>query len=148
MSKFAVGYAMKKKMAKGGEALTKAAGTMTQGAHHAERLENIKAMPKPNLPMAEGGGVGDKELDMVGRIMKHRECMSQGGVVANSTELMADSEPAEFDDLVLDDHLEGHNSGADDGDDLGDAQEDHDRKDIVSRIMKSRAKGDRMPRPA
>lgn len=66
---------------------------------------------------------------------------SKGGEVA-------DEDSNQFDDLVLDDHLESDNSGSDDGDELGDEQEDEDRKDIVSRIMKSSKKKDKNPRPA
>lgn len=90
---------------------------------------------------------------MVDRIMKKREGMySQGGMVANGgmDELddLADGRANEFDDLSLRDDLESGYDGANSGDELGDAQEDHDREDIVSRIMRSRAKKDRMPRPA
>ena len=85
------------------------------------------------------------EEGIVDRIMKR---FSKGGQVANETEPMADSMPNEFDDLVLDDDLEFHDTGANSGDELGDAQEDEDRKDIVSRIMASRKKKDRNPRPA
>jgi hypothetical protein len=75
--------------------------------------------------------------------------LSEGGQVANETEPYADSMPAEFDDLVLRDDLES-SYGDDDnaGDSLGNDQEDEDRHDIVSRIMASRRKKDRMPRPA
>lgn len=150
------------------------AGTSNAGAHigghgygnnvntakriHKEKLSELRAMPKPNLPMAEGGEImepmhgeqhGDKELDMVGRIMKHREHMySKGGEVANDDQPMADAMPNDFDDLALHDGLEFHDTGANSGDELGDEAEDHDRKDIVSKIMKSRAKKDRNPRPA
>lgn len=122
---------------------------------HGRVLEDSRAMPAPKLKgLAEGGFIGshqseEDEMDMVGRIMKQREHMySEGGRVANDDEPMADSMPAEYDDLVLDDHLDGHNSGAADGDDLGNTKEDHDRSDIISKIMRSRAKRDKMPRPA
>lgn len=105
--------------------------------------------------MAEGGMVDEKasgyvshpdqDDDMVMRIMRKR--YSEGGVVSNEDAPMADSMPAEFDDLELDDHLEGHDTAAGDGDDLGDAQEDEDQKDVVARIMRSRAKKDRLPNP-
>jgi len=96
----------------------------------------------PSHGMADGGEA-EETHPMVSKVM-----MSRGGMIANDDEPEADSMPAEFDDLALDDHLEGTNSGAADGDDLGDEQEDKDRHDIVSRIMKSRSKRDRMPRPA
>lgn len=86
--------------------------------------------------------------DMISRIMRQR--FSMGGKVANNvgTGQEADAEENQFDDLVKDDDLEFHYTGANSGDDLGDQQEDEDRHDIVSKIMKSRAKKDRLPRPA
>lgn len=87
--------------------------------------------------------------DIIDRIMQK---MAHGGEVANGGEdelsHMADGMPNNFDDLALDDHLESTNTGASDGDFLGDAQEDSDRSDIISRIMKSRSKKDRNPSPA
>lgn len=44
---------------------------------------------------------------MLERIMSKRK-MSEGGVVSNSTEVVADELPNEFDDLALDDNLEAH----------------------------------------
>lgn len=44
---------------------------------------------------------------MLDRIMSKRK-MSEGGVVSNSTEVVADELPNEFDDLALDDNLEAH----------------------------------------
>jgi hypothetical protein len=96
--------------------------------------------------------------DFVNRIMKKlspdysgEARLSQGGQVANDvgTEKLAGFDPNEFDDLVLRDDLES-SYGEDDnsGDALGNEREDMDRKDIVSRIMKSRRKKDRMPSPA
>lgn len=97
-------------------------------------------------PKAEGGEMHDDDLVM--KIMKKR--YSQGGQVANDvgTGQEADKLPNQFDDLVLDDDLEFHETGANSGDELGDEAEDEDRRDIVKKIMKSRAKKDRMPRPA
>lgn len=90
-------------------------------------------------------GSGDKD-DMVGRVMAKR--MSKGGEVANGPGEKAAEEMDDFDDLSKDDTLEFSYTGENSGDELGDAQEDDDRKDIVSRIMRSRAKKDRNPRPA
>lgn len=91
----------------------------------------------------------DDHEDMVGRIMKQRMMhYSKGGRVANDTPIVADFEPNQFDDLVKDDKLEEHYTGANSGDETGDAQEDEDRRDIVARIMRSRRLKDRMPRPA
>lgn len=91
----------------------------------------------------DGSGFSD---DMVDRIMKHR--YSKGGQVANETGMSADFEPNQFDDLVKDDDLEFSDTGKNSGDEIGNEQEDEDRHDIVKRIMKSRAKKDKMPRPA
>lgn len=84
--------------------------------------------------------------DIVERAMK--KYMSKGGMVANEEEIIPDFEDNKFDDLGLRDDLEFSDTGANSGDEHGDDQEDKDRRDIVSRIMKSRAKKDRMPRPA
>lgn len=91
----------------------------------------------------------DDHEDMVGRIMRQRtKHFSEGGRVANDTPVYTDFEDNQFDDLVKDDDLDQHDTGKNSGDELGDAQEDEDRRDIVSRIMKSRRMKDRMPRPA
>ncbi len=83
---------------------------------------------------------------MVDRIMAKR--MSEGGKVSNEEdEDLADFDSNEFDDLVLDDDLEEHYTDENSGDELGDHQEDEDRKDMISRIMRSRAKKDRLPSP-
>jgi len=111
------------------------------------------------MMMAEGGRISDNYqsdshmLDMVGRIMKQREQhYSEGGKVANGgmddLDEMADGKPNNFDDLSLRDDLESSNSGANDGDFLGNEQEDEDRKDIVARIMRQRSMKQRNPRPA
>lgn len=92
--------------------------------------------------LAEGG-----EIDpIIHKIMMGRaKGYSEGGQVANETPPDAEFEPNEFDDLVLRDDTEPHYD-LEDG--PGDSQEDEDRHDIVRRIMKSRAKKDRMPSPA
>lgn len=85
--------------------------------------------------------------DIVDRVMEKRQKLSEGGIVANKTEVEADFDPAEFDDLVLRDDLELDNSGATSGDELGNAQEDEDRRDIVAKVMRKRMKQTN-PRPA
>lgn len=91
----------------------------------------------------------DDHEDMIGRIMKQRaRHFSKGGRVSNDTPVTADFEDNQFDDLVKDDDLEEHYTGANSGDEIGDHQEDEDRRDIVSRIMKSRRLKDRLPHPA
>lgn len=93
----------------------------------------------------------EHEEDMVGRIMKQRQHMySEGGKVANNTHSFEYEfdEPANYDDLSRRDDLEFSYTGKNSGDELGNMQEDHDRQDMISRIMKSRAKKDKNPRPA
>lgn len=132
----AYGMARKKKMAEGGEM---ASGYLPEPLEHPAMNEMALSEDDKNI---------NQTADMVARIMAKRQAYSEGGMVANDTPPMADSEPADYDDLALDDHLEGKDSGSDEGDDLGNQQEAEDRADIVSRIMRSRSKKDRMPRPA
>lgn len=103
---------------------------------HSEKLDELKSMPAPKLKGLAGGGLVD-------RIMAKR--MSEGGVASNEPEESADEMPNEFDDLVLDDNLEADYVGSEE---LGDEQESDDRSDIVSKILASRRKKDRNPRPA
>lgn len=137
-------------------------------ARHAEVMHEMHEMKgKDRKYLAEGGDVkfnheeeesGYEEMpghseddmgDLVERIMKMRmKHYSKGGRVANEDEPMADFEEAEFDLLPEEDDLEFHYTGKNSGDEDGDEAEDHDRKDIVERIMKSRKKKDRMPHPA
>jgi len=86
---------------------------------------------------------GDSAVD---RIMAKR--YSQGGRVANDTPPLADSEENDFDDLALRDDLESSYTGKNSGDELGNAHTHEQDEDTISRIMRSRAKKDRMPRPA
>jgi hypothetical protein len=105
--------------------------------------------------MAEGGQIMDNEqddahmMDMVGRVMKqHQQMFSKGGQVANETDIdTADHMPAQYDDLVLrdDDMEDADYTGSNSGDELSDDGEDERRKDIISRIMKSRAMKDKLP---
>lgn len=90
--------------------------------------------------MTHGGSVHE-DGDIVDRIMAKR--MSKGGRVSNQEhgkddEDLADFSPNEFDDLVLRDDLEAHDTDANSGDELDDEQENEDRRGIVTRIMKSR----------
>lgn len=106
--------------------------------------------------MAKGGFVEEEEAsgyeeapeqedeDMIGRIMKKRK-MAKGGVV----EPVADFESNDFD--VLDKNPapdDADYTGANSGDELGNAELDENDRDLIGRIMRSRAKRDRMPRPA
>lgn len=108
----------------------------------------------------------EEALDMVGRIMKQRQqsfakggeahdCMgpgckhySHGGKVANKDHDIADFEENEFDVLPKEDDLEFHYTGKNSGDELGNEELDEEEQDLVSRIMRSRSKKDRMPNPA
>lgn len=76
--------------------------------------------------------------------------MSKGGMVANGgdddLDDMADGKPNNFDDLALRDDLEFSETAANSGDELGDAQEDEDRHDMVSRIMRSERAKDKLPK--
>lgn len=97
-------------------------------------------------PMKHNAAAMHEDEDMVERIMRQR--YSMGGRVANETEMTADFEPNQFDDLVKDDNLEFSYTGANSGDEIGNEQVDEDDQDIVKRAMRSWAKKDRMPRPA
>lgn len=97
----------------------------------------------------EGAGDSNGNDPFVMKIMMGREKgFSEGGKVSNDTPPKADSMPADYDDLALRDNLQEHETGENSGDELGDAQEAEDRADIVDKIMKSRAKKDKLPRPA
>lgn len=105
--------------------------------HHAvlSGMQSQRGQDRTNL--AEGG-------DIVSKAMAKR--MAKGGVVSNDDEDRdVEFEKDEFDDLEKDDHLEASDSGSDE---IGDERLEDDDRDIVSRVMKSRRKGDRMPRPA
>ena len=138
----AIAYAMKrkaKKMAHGGM------------VHEDEMESGYESEPEVHDPEMQHD---DMDADLVDRIMRKRvKMMPEGGVVADEgmgdPMEHADQDSAYYDYLSsgdLDDHTT--NSGAADGDFLGNEREDEDRHDIVSRIMRSRAKKDRMPRPA
>lgn len=107
--------------------------------------------------MARGGFITDNYQpdnpgeDMVSRIMKQRQNhYSEGGKVANDAhEFEYEFEtPNQFDDLALRDDLSSDYDGDNAGDHLGNAGEDKRRKDIVSKIMRSRKLKDRNPNPA
>lgn len=115
---------------------------MAEGGEACVNCGHMAGHPVENQDMGE-------EEDMIGRIMKKRVGhYSEGGKVANETEPKADFEEAEYDDLVKDDELEEHYTGKNSGDEVGNEAEEEDEKDVVSRIMKSRKKKDKMPHPA
>lgn len=82
---------------------------------------------------SEGGMVED-DADMIAKILHKRKQYSMGGMVANDTPPIADSMPAQYDDLVLRDDLED-TSGP--GNEIGGPAED---TDVVSKILSSRKK--------
>lgn len=99
-------------------------------------------IPEPK----ENAAAEDEDMDMIERILAQH--FSEGGKVANETEMSADHDPNQFDDLVLRDDLESDYTGENSGDEIGNEQEDEDRDDIVARFMRSKAKKGQMPRPA
>jgi hypothetical protein len=148
----AIAYAMKrKKKAMGG---CMAEGGEVDGDMMMDQPDEPKKKKSPEAEIrksfighyGEGGEIDEGDDDIVGRIM--RKHYSHGGQVANATPVSADFEKDEFDDLVKDDSLEFHETGANSGDELGDHAVDEDERDLIHRIMKSRAKKDKLPRPA
>lgn len=142
----AMKYAMKKRMGKGmpcdehGEPGCGMChgGMMAEGGMvEEEEASGYQAPPRPEADEGEEG--------IVDRIMKR---FAKGGAVEQDTPVMADFEDNDFDVLPGMEDTEADETGKNSGDEIGDEQEDDDRKDIVSRIMKSRSKKDRMPRPA
>ncbi len=99
--------------------------------------------------MAEGGEAvasdDEQDADMIARIVSKRREYSKGGMVANDTPPLADSLPADYDDLALRDDLEDDSSA---GNEIGDEALDKSDEDVVSKVMSSRKKKDKLPRPA
>ena len=85
---------------------------------------------------------------MVMRIMMGRaRGYSEGGKVANENSGESTDEPTmakwdgnDFDDLALRDDLESKETGANSGDMDNNSQENRDREDIISKVLKSRPK--------
>ena len=117
-----------------------------EGVPPNEPVEESRLIARPHNEHDEYQSASTPSI--VDRIMKQR-MYSKGGRVVNDEDdgihTMAQTHPSEFDDLTADDYLES--TQHDDGDNLGNTQEDDDRKDIISRIMASRRKGGRMPSP-
>lgn len=139
-------YHMKKRMNKGAPCGEHGAmdcamchgGKMAEGGMvHEEEASGFQPPPEP--------GADEGEEGIVDRIMKR---FAKGGAVEQDTPPIADFEENDFDVLPGMEDTEADETGADSGDEDGDMAEDDDRKDIVSRIMKSRGKKDRNPRPA
>lgn len=127
MKNLAIAYAMKKRAQK------KAMG--------GEMASGYEEMPKEHDEMNEAAEHEDE--DMLSKIL--RKHYAEGGEV---TPKVPHTEINDFDYLDtadLDDSTT--NSGAADGDHLGNEQEDQDRHDIVAMVLKKRAK-QHNPRPA
>lgn len=132
---FGMAYMTKKhnkKMAKGGACMAEGGEVEEMGEYDPIEMP----MPKDN----EAANMED--ADMIARIMHKRKEYSKGGMVANDTPPIADSMPADFDDLALRDELDG--AQPEDSNEHGDADVSDDP---VDRLMMKRKK-DRMPRPA
>lgn len=115
-----------------------------QAEYMESEYDKSHPMKSDHTAMKEDEEMSPDHEDMVSRVMR----MSKGGKVANSDMPTADFMPNEFDDLHMRDDLESSYTGDDSGDELSDAREDHDRADIISKVMKSRRKKDRLPSPA
>jgi hypothetical protein len=121
------------------------------------RLAHGGSVPSPDAGPAykdDEDAMANKEMYQKSFDFSDLDRYSEGGKVANqehgpNNNDMAGFSPNEFDDLVLRDDLES-TYGDDDnsGDSLDNDQENDDRDDIIARIMKSRAKKDRLPNPA
>jgi hypothetical protein len=141
---FAAGYAMKKrakKMCSGGD-------MMAEGGEVNEKAEYD---PKEDPMPKDNEAANMEDADMIARIMHKRKMYSEGGQVANDVGIAeADKEPAEYDDLVLrdDDMEDADYDGENSGDMKGDADQDARDADTIAKVMSSRKKKDRMPRPA
>lgn len=145
----AMKYAMKKRMKKDGAAMCEADGGEVEAPKDPpvdpERAKKAEESMRKAFGYADGGEVEEDSGfsdDMVGRIMKHR--FSKG-----EEEPVADFESNDFDylDQIGGDH-EADYDEENSGDDIGNKAEDDDQHDVVKRIMKSRSKKDKMPRPA
>jgi len=127
----ALKYAMAKKMAKGGMACDCGAADCPSCSGDDK--------PEKSAPIAGGYAEGG----IVEAIMMKRKKPSE------DFEPDADEDSADFDEM---DELEAPHTadytGANSGDEIGNEEEDEHRRDIVARIMRSRAKKDKMPRPA
>jgi hypothetical protein len=108
-----------------------------------QELSAHEAHESTEHEMEEEGIVKD---DLIGRILKKHH-YSKGGMVANQGSAikshLAGGKLNEFDDLALRDTLEW--TQKDYGDHEGNEREDHDRADIVHRIMRSLRKKDKLP---
>ncbi len=117
---------------------------------HAQVLSEIKSGPRPHGEYAKGGSVGHDDDDLVMTIMKKR--YASGGEVSDDTGdgQEVDKMENQFDYLVShgDEQGDADYTGANSGDEVGNEALDEEDSDVVSQIMKSRKKKDRLPSPA
>lgn len=153
MASLAVAYSLnkkRKKMAEGGKVKPAPSPSPAPNIVDADKAKDFRK--SFSSAFAKGGKVVDEKAE--GGAVGCPSCgYSEGGKIANqehgeNNNELAGFSPNEFDDLVLRDDLESDSDGANNGDELGNEQEDSDRKDIVSKIMASRKKKDKNPRPA
>lgn len=106
-------------------------------------IGNPKNPNDPPTDYAKGG-------DIITQIMRKRMGkMADEHEEPDGDEPIVDSEPNEFDVMVADDNEpEFHETEENSGDDIGNAEEDKEDHSLISQIMASRRKKDRMPRPA
>lgn len=145
----AMKYMMKKRAAKLGESCEEHGapncnmchgGMMAEGGFvEEEEASGYQPMPKPEAEDDAG------EEGLVDRIMKR---FAKGGAVANDTPPVADFEENDFDVLPDMKDTEADETGENSGDEDGNEEKDEEEKDIVGRVMKSRKKKDKLPRPA
>jgi hypothetical protein len=122
-----------------GQSLAIAYALKRKAQQHKSHGGKVESQECPGCEMCQPSSSDD----MVGSIMKKR--YSHGGQAANDTDLTADMESNEFDDLVLRDDLEGHYPGSQE---IGNAAVEKEEHDVVSQVMNSRKKKDKNPRPA
>lgn len=131
-----------KMMAEGGEVEEEEASGYQDFPTEEEKHEFPHAEENQEFP--------PEEEDMVGRIMRHRGYMAEGGEMRNETGEDADMEMNQFDDMVKEDpdFSKADYTGANSGDEIGNEHLDEDEEDLVARIMKQRRMKDRNPVPA
>ncbi len=147
----------------------KAHASRTESAKnlHKEAISNLKNDKGDRTNLAEGGEVTDpqpsKADDMASSMRKAFNfagggdvdcmacrggtCMEHGGLVDRIMKKRGSVEeaPNDFDELDVEPAPEADYPGSNEH---GDAELDENDHDLISRIMRSRAKKDRMPRPA
>lgn len=143
MRDFATAHAMRKRMKK----MCSGGKMMADGGFVSKEEAEYDPVEQPMPKMNEAAE--HEDMDMIKRIMAQH--FSKGGQVANDVGVAeADELPAEYDDLVLRDNdmSDADYTAANSGDEHGNAAMDERNDDLIARIMASRRKKDRLPRPA